>query len=265
MKASLVSEFRKFLTTRMWWVLGLAMVAYLVFTAVALAAVFAWAPESETALLGQDTAITIYSLANSVGYPFALVVGTLAVTAEYRHHTIAGTLLANPSRDHLALSKMIAAIPIGVLYGGLGIAAVLLGSVPIFEISGSSSHLGDGDVLAVLGFSVLALALWTMVGVGFGLVVPNQVAAVVIIIGFTQFVEPLARIALGFVDGFESVADYFPGAAADALVGGASFFALGGPGAEEPMGRLAGGLILVAYAVVFALIGRYTTLRRDIN
>lgn len=268
MKASMLAEYRKFITTRMWWILAASMVAYLAVIGLMLAGIFIFTPEVEMGsapVSGLGLASTIYSLANSVGYPFALVVGTLAVTGEFRHKTITGTLLANPSRTTLTVSKMIASIPIGLFYGIAGVGGMVLVTAPLLEFAGDGAFLGNQDVLEVLGFSVLALALWTMVGVGFGLIVPNQIASVIIIIGFTQLVEPIARLAFAFVESLTGVAKFFPGAAADSLVGAGSFITLGTGVSEEALTRLEGGLVLLAYAVVFALIGRLTTLRRDIS
>lgn len=268
MKASMVAEYRKFITTRMWWILAASMVAYLAFIGLLLAGIFIFTPEIEMGTApasGMGLAMTIFSLANSIGYPFALVVGTLAVTGEFRHKTITGTLLANPSRTTLALSKVIASIPIGLLYGIAGVGGMVLVTAPLLEFAGDGAFLNNQDVLEVLGFSVLALTLWTMVGVGFGLIVPNQIASVIIIIGFTQLVEPVARLSFAFVESLSGVAKFFPGAAADSLVGAGSYLTLGTGVSEEALTRLEGGLVLLAYAVVFALIGRLTTLRRDIS
>lgn len=268
MKASMIAEYRKFITTRMWWILAVSMVAYLALIGLMLAGAFIFAPEVQIGMApvsGLGLASTIYSLANSIGYPFALVVGTLAVTGEFRHKTITGTLLANPSRTTLTISKMIASIPIGLFYGIAGVAGMVLVTAPLLEFAGDGAFLGNRDVLEVLGFSALALTLWTMVGVGFGLIVPNQIASVIVIIGFTQLVEPIARVAFAFVDALSGVAKFFPGAAADSLVGAGSFITLGTGVSEETLTRLEGGLVLLAYAVVFALIGRLTTLRRDVS
>ena len=92
----------------------------------------------------------------------------------------------------------------------------------------------------------------------------NQVAAIVVILAFTQFVEPIARVALGAFDAVDGVAKFLPGAAADGLMG-ASFFGAFGGGEADLLPRWAALLVLLGYAGVLALVGRYTTLRRDIG
>ena len=92
-----------------------------------------------------------------------------------------------------------------------------------------------------------------------------QVAAVVVILAFTQFVEPIARIVLGVFDGLDQVAKFLPGAAADGLIGASLLGSLGGAGSSDLLPRWGALLVLLAYAGVLAAVGRYSTLRRDIG
>jgi hypothetical protein len=111
--------------------------------------------------------------------------------------------------------------------------------------------------------SVLALTVWTVVGVGFGALVTNQVAVIVIVLAFTQFVEPILRIVMGLIDWAEGISKFLPGAAGESITG-SSLYADSGMSA----GLLApwlGLVVLLGYAIVFALIGRLTTLRHDIT
>ena len=266
MRAALRSELRKLLSTRLWWVLLLAMAAYLVFIGATLGLALALGGDvgesgGAPVLGGVDAATTVYSLVSAIGYVFPLVVGSLAVTTEFRHHTITQTLLAEPRRGVLLAAKLLATVPVGLLYGVVGALAIVLGGAPALAVAGDGAFLTDGDVVEVLLLDVLVTVLWALLGAAFGLLVTQQVAAIVIILAFTQFVEPVARLALGAVDALAGVAAFLPGAAADALIG-ASFF--GELGSGDLLPRWAGALVLLAYIAVFATIGRLTTLRRDV-
>src|SRR5690606_32494694 len=119
-----------------------------------------------------------------------------------------------------------------------------------------------GDILVLLGMSVVVMTIWAVLGTAIGSVLTNQIAAIIVILAFTQFVEPIARIALGAWDLTSDVAKFLPGAAADAVLG-ASFYAQ--DASTDLLSRGAGAAVMLAYIVVFALIGRYVTLRRDIG
>lgn len=266
MKAALVAEYRKLLSTRMWWVLLLALAAYLGFIGAVMAFSLVFAPEDQggVQLGGIEAAKAIYGLTNAIGYVFPLVIGSLAMTTEFRHQTVTQSLLVEPRRGMFLGAKLLATVPLGLLYGLVGTAAVVVASAPLLAGWGDGAFLTDGDIVEVLLLSVVVTALWAVIGVAFGSVVPNQVAAIVVILAFTQFVEPIARIALGAFDGFDQVAKFLPGAAADGLIG-ASFLGSYGGGSADLLPRWGALLVLLAYAGVLALVGRYTTLRRDIG
>src|SRR5699024_6542255 len=99
----------------------------------------------------------------------------------------------------------------------------------VLALRGEPTLLGDGDVLLTLGRSVLALTVWAMVGVGFGAALRNQVAAVVVLLAFTQFVEPMVRLLLGAFESTQGVVRWLPGAAGEAVTG-SSFYASSGIG-----------------------------------
>lgn len=263
MRAALVSEYRKLVSTRMWWVLLLALAGYLAFIGFVMALSFVVAPDDAGLLSGPDLAASVYGLVNAIGYVFPLVIGSLAMTTEFRHKTITQSLLVEPRRGVFLGAKLLATVPLGLLYGVVGTLAVVGASAPVLANQGDGAFLTDGDVVTVILLGVLVTALWAIIGAAFGSVLTNQVAAIVVILAFTQFVEPVGRVVLGAFDSLDGVAKFLPGAAADGLMGASFFGALGGESGEL-LSRPAALLVLLAYAGVLALVGRYTTLRRDI-
>ncbi len=266
MSAAIRAELRKILTTRLWWVLLLAQAAYLGFIGLVMAFSFTVElPEGTTSgpmLSGVDAATSTYSLVSSIGYVFPLVIGSLAVTTEFRHRTIAQTLLVEPRRGVVLGAKLVATVPVGLLFGIVGVVALVVGAAPLLAWQGDGAFLGDPEVLAVLALGVVVMALWAVIGAAFGSVVTNQVAAIVVILAFTQFVEPIARLALSSVDALAQVARFLPGSAADAVVGASLFNEIG---EGSLLSRPAGLAVLLAYAAGLALLGRLTTLRRDLT
>ena len=260
--AALAAEWRKLTSTALWWVLALGMAAYLAFVGAAMAFSLTVAPEGQAPPLGGlDAALTVYGVLNAVGYVFPLVVGTLLVTTEVRHRTLTQTLLAEPRRGVVLGAKLVLAAGIGLLYGVAGVVGLVAAGAPVLSAVGDGAFLGEPQVLRALLLGVLVTGLWAVLGTGFGAVVPHQVAAVVAILAFTQFVEPIARLALGAVDGLSVVSAYLPGAAADAVVGASLFSQMGD---VDLLPAWAGALVLLGYAAALTLAGRLTTFARDV-
>ena len=272
MTAALRTEFRKIRTTRAWWFNALAALGYMVLMGAILSGAFVFgnrqaesgAVTAQGVLEPIDLAQTVYTLGVSLGYIFPALLGALVVTSEFRHRTITPTLLAEPRRGLVLAAKLPAVLPFAAVVAVAGVAGSVLGGGITLAILGEPTLLGDSAVQAAIWRSVLALVLWALVGVGFGSVLTNQVAAIVVLLGFTQLVEPLLRLALGAFDATQEVGKFLPGAAGESLAGASLYSSTGTVdlGLLEPW---QGALVLLAYAVVLVVIGRFTTFRRDIG
>ena len=267
------SELTKQFTTAIWWILALVLLIYVGATAAGLAGVFGGvasgaigadqtsgpAPDSST------LPALIYSLATSVGFVFPLLIGTLLVTGEFRHKTLTPTFLATPRRGVALGGKLTAGIVMGLAYAAVALVAAIAPGAGILAAFGIDTRLTDPDTWALIGRMVLALVLWVLIGIGVGTLIRNQVATVVGVLAFTQFIEPILRTVSSFVDGFDEVGRYLPGAASDALVGASIFSGLAGAGGGETLAWWIGGLVLLGYAVVFLLLGWLFSWRRDVS
>ncbi|MDQ1085366.1 MULTISPECIES: ABC transporter permease [Microbacterium] len=264
------SEYTKQFSTAGWWVLGIVLVAYVAFTAGVLAFVFGGVASGQlSGARGPAPSVDgitglIYSSATAVGYVFPLLVGTLMVTTEFRHKTLTPTFLATPRRGVVLVGKFVVAIAVGLLYGILGSLAAVGAGAAVLSIFGIDVALTTADTWELVGRMLLAFALWALVGIGVGTVVRNQVAAIVIVLAITLFVEPIVRTAGGLVEGFAGVVKWFPSAASDALVGQTIFGVMGMAGGDT-LDWWAGGLVLLGYAVALVVIGLLTTWRRDVD
>lgn len=264
------SEITKQFTTSMWWVLAIVLVAYVGFTAAVLGFVFS---ASATGALGGNgpqfpatgIAGTLYSTATSVGYVFPLLIGTLLVTSEFRHKTLTPTFLATPRRGLVLWAKIVCGVVVGVLFGIIGIVASVGPAAGFVSGYGLDTQLTEPDTWALLARMLLAYVLWVLVGIGVGALVRNQVGAVVGVLVFTQFLEPVARAAASFVDGLSDVTRFLPGAASDTLVGASVFTASTTGDTTETLEWWVGGAVLLAYAVVLLVLGHVTSWRRDVS
>ena len=122
-----------------------------------------------------------------------LIFGVVGATGEYRHRTLAPSLLVAPDRARLTVARMVAYGITGLLIGLLmlvvafGIGLPLLAGQP-------GPDLASSDLLETGGGGVLSVALSAMLGVGIGVLVRNQVAAVVGTLVWFFIVEPLLTL-----------------------------------------------------------------------
>ncbi len=271
------AEFSKILTTRMWWILAVVMFGYIGLLAGGVSAVLAGIESDAIGpSVGDSTldgvsefgslAPLMYSFAASLGYVFPVLLGSLATTGEFRHQTLTPTFLANPRRGGVLGAKSITLFLVGAAFGVVALlASVGLGALAMSAF-GVDTLLGDSNTWALIGRTILAMALWATVGVGLGVLVPNQVASIVIVLAFTQFIEPLLRFASIFSDVTASVGMFLPGAASDALVGASVYTMLGPVGsASSALEWWQGGLMLLAYAVAVTIGGYFASWKRDVT
>jgi ABC-2 type transport system permease protein len=268
------AEFAKLFTTRLWWILALVLFGYIALLAGGLSALFggiesgAISPDAAGAggapppQFG-ELAPLIYSFASSVGYVFPVLLGALATTGEFRHQTLTPTFLAIPKRGRVLGAKVGTLFVAGAGYGAVALlASVGIGAL-VMSAFGIDTLLGDSDTWALVGRAILAMALWATIGVGLGVLVPSQAAVIVVVLAFTQFVEPLLRFASMFTEVTAEIGQYLPGAASDALVG-ASFFTISSP-ASSLLEWWQGGLVLLTYAVLATIVGYFISWKRDVT
>jgi hypothetical protein len=261
-------ELRKLLTTRLWWILLLALLAYMAFLAALLAVAFTQPAAlggnggAGLGLAGTAVATSIYTLPASTGYVFPLVIGALAVTTEFRYQTITPTFLAQPHRGTVLTAKMASSLLVGLVLGVVATAVTVAVGAGVLAAMGEPTQLGDPAVRRSVVLTSLALGIWAMVGTGFGAVLTNQVASIIVVLAFTQFVEPILRLFLGTNEATAGISRFLPSAAGEALAGGGLF---GGITQADPLTWWQGGAVLLAYALAFAAVGSATTLRRDVG
>ncbi len=123
MKHLIAAEFLKLRSTRT----SLALIGSVVGLIVLISLLATFTSDPDTEDFGAKDLLGISGFAQA----FALVLGILAVTTEFRHGTITPTLIAAPNKTRLVLAKLVATVAAGLLLGllavGLCAAIVLLG------------------------------------------------------------------------------------------------------------------------------------------
>lgn len=260
---SLRSEWTKVFSTNVWWALALVMVVYIGFTAATMGLMLSGLiDDADAQAIPNVDPRSIYTLGSSMGYIFPVLIGSLAVTGEWRHRTITPTFLAAGARGPVLVGKSIVQFGVGLFYGALALTSAVLASVFLVTYSGGPSELGETDTWLFFLRSILVMGVWAVVGVGLGTLVRNQTTAIVIVIVFTQFIEPLARLGATFNDAASSIAQFLPGSVTDAFVGDSLYTAMtsGAPGVAggvgaSPLNSWVAFAVLSAYAATILLAG----------
>jgi ABC-2 type transport system permease protein len=275
MGGAIVSEIRKVFTTRLWWamLLGMAVLAGLIALGFAALVGTEFGADPSTGVnpfaeMNVGVAQLIYNagLIQNFTTLFPLALGVLLITGEYRHQTITATFLSTPRRWVVLVSKSIAVVLVGVVYAVGHAAASVAGGAAMLAGKGHPTLLDDGEVWRSLGIGVLAFVVWTMLGFGFGMLVRNQVAAVLIAVGASLIGQIALNIIFAIAD-WTWAARWLPGN----LTGGMLITVDPTGGAGDPSAQpyfehwWLSAIILVGYAAVLAVAGSALTARRDVT
>jgi hypothetical protein len=176
---------------------------------------------------------------------FALILGVLLITWEYRHGTITQTFLVTPVRDKVLVVKALVAAVAGA---ALVVPALLLMLV-IAEI-----WIGDrldfhGHHVELMGRVFLAAAIVCVLGMEIGASTGRQLGAIIVAFAWTIFTEPALSI-------WGSIERYLPIHAIDGILG------------SSGEGSVSFGRGLATIAVYIAALGALAialTRRRDIT
>jgi ABC-2 type transport system permease protein len=242
------SELLKLRTTRTTLGLVLGMLALVAFSVVIQLVASRFQDAGIPRIEESDTQRTIFTTASTAGL-FAILVGVMSVTGEFRHGTIRPTLLFAPARAVLVAAKGVACALAGVLLAVLSVALTFAIAWTWLRIDDVERLLGNHDLAAIAAGTVAATLLWAAIGVGVGAVVRNQVAAILAVILWTLIPEPLL---MALVPG---VGRFTPGVAADAVSGAAR---------QDMLSPLAGMLVLGLWALALVVAGGVVTARRDV-
>lgn len=247
------AELLKVTSTKMWLGMLGGVLAFIALGIVS--SIFAPDPQGSGVTVPRlSTEAGMRNLFASAGaaYVFAIIIGALGMTQEIRHQTLSSTFLAQPHRNRVSAAKMAAYLGVGAFYGLVG---VVWGYALAFALLPLKEH-ADIPVTAlwqIAGGAVLGSALFAVLGVAVGTLVRNQIAAILGILVWVLLVE---RLIVAFLP---DVGKWLPGGALDGVlqttgINNTTYLPVWGAA-----------LVLVAYALGFAVVAALTTQRRDIT
>jgi hypothetical protein len=249
MNALIAAELLKLRTTRALWVATVAVVVFSAFVP----AVVAIRPDGVTIpeVTGSLLAELLRAPASLAGGA-VLLVGLLAATAEFRHHTVLTTRLVEPRQLRVLAAKILAMGAVGLLLGVLvEVVAGVGGAIALGVNDVAVDPLADG-VPRVAGTVPLLLALHGMAGVAIGALSRNTAAAVGVTFLWVFVIEGVVPV----VTRRPEIVHWLPGGAIGDVLA-----------AETAGGALvpwAAGALLAAYAVALAAAAAAVDTRREV-
>ncbi|WP_037357804.1 ABC transporter permease [Amycolatopsis orientalis] len=261
----IAAELRRLRATRLWlWALGAAAVC----GGGLVALIGLIGPQHvQPPMPGLDTAAGVRNVLGmaTVTVLFPAAFGTVAMTSEYRHRTIAVTFLFAPRRWRILVAKLAAFAIGGLCYGLVTAAAAGLALYGSAAVHGVAVGLAPATVAELLLRMAAAMTIYTVLGVGIGALLRNQVAALAVVIGYLYVVE----LALLAIPGVNAIYPWLPGGATAALT---EFGYLTDALAQQtghPSGPLlpaaGGALVLLGYALLACGLAVAFPLRRDVT
>jgi ABC-2 type transport system permease protein len=194
----------------------------------------------------------------------APILGVLCITTEYRNKTITTSLILVPIRSRVIAAKVVVVALWSIFMVILSLVTVAAVGLPWnAALGGSASQIFD-QVGAVLPGLFAATVLLGLFGLGFGTLVKNQVAGILITIGGTFILEGIL-VALARAI-FHYDLNWLPNGAGGALAGDvARGFGSTQDATTRPLDWWQGGLVMLLWGLVPLTIGYYTTFRRDVT
>ena len=182
----------------------------------------------------------------------ALLVGIILVTNEFRHGTIARTLLATPRRGRFVTVKLFT----GAAAGGalMFVMLVVIAATAIIWLGILDVPLAPGEAADGVWRAFVAAVLAGVLGAAIGGAVHSQVGALVGVLLWMFVLEPICWVLLGLLD-LDGVAEYLPAASLGGLVDSAGE----GPSWFRSLG------VVIGWTVVATVLAVIRTRRRDIT
>lgn len=269
MMRALKAELLKLLTTKLWWIMAIGIVLIMAVFTGGMALIFHLAEPGGHAFEDRAVLDVLQTIGHSTARILALVVGVMVIGGEYRHKTLATTYLAVPNRYVVMAAKIIVVLLLGFFYGLIGTIAAVM-TVSVFSvINDVDPQLFTGDTWQLVALSALTMALWTLMGMAFGILIRNMIAAVIVAIAFAYMVEPMVTFAMMFLsqaypdNGLWSIIQNLMPSGASMVVIGVDNPLGGAP--MDPFPWVGGLLVMIGWTVVPTLLGALFTVRRDVD
>ena len=224
-----------------------------------------WEIQNDLGRLLRTAAANIYTSGQFFGLMFVMLLGTILVTNEFFHQTATSTFLTTPQRTKVILAKLATAVLAAAVFWIFTTGINMATGAIYLSNKGYASQLGEWPVMRAILMNGLAFGLWGILGVGLGVLIRNQIGAV--LVGAIAYVVGSQAVQLVFflIYEFWIKKDWvlksmvaFPTVASQVMISPEKIFP------QSPV-WWAGALVLIGYGVVFGVVGTLITRKRDIS
>ncbi len=246
MRRLLDAELRKIraTSTMRWLLAGTVLMAV-----VATVAMFVVSDQQGLAPDGDETLRRAMHAAGA-GSIFVIVSGIIGMAGEFRFGQADQTFLTTPERGRVVAAKVVAFAGLGLVFGAAAALATAVTGQLWLASQGLALPVRTSVVWLPLVGATASGILYGALGVGIGAITRNQVAAIMISLGWLMILEPSLLAAI------DQVVRWFPGAAGQAL-------------RRDPTDGLlsmaAGGFVLAAWVLAAVAVGTRRVLRADVT
>jgi ABC-2 type transport system permease protein len=197
------AEFRKILTTKMWWALLIPTVAIAALWSIAgNYLIGALIDQIDNSVVASQLRLNfnnlpwstlIFARTVNISAIFPIVFGALALSSEINRRTITTSYLTAPNRGSLLSAKLVTYAAWGMLFG-----VVITGVASIgMAIASRPEQLPDAvSWLEIAASGIVSCMLWTLLGMGVGALFGSPIASIISLLLYTLLVENLIGLAL---------------------------------------------------------------------
>jgi ABC-2 type transport system permease protein len=211
-------------------------------------------PNTETTI-GVDS---VYS--NAAGsYVFALIIGILMITSEFKHGTAIATFLVTPKRNRVLIAKIVMGAIAGLFVQLVAFLVAVAAATIYLATQPNAADPTTSKLLSILMAALLSGAVLGIVGIGIGALIKNQAIAITGSLIWLFLVEP---ILITFAP---AIGKYLLSGAVTGMLNidfGPNNFNFNSDNFLSPELST---LLLFGYAIAFAFLAARMTLRRDIE
>jgi len=206
-----------------------------------------------------DEATSLYIDTIYLSWIWALVLGILLVTNEFRHGTAVATFLASPKRSRVVFSKMFVGGIGGLILHAVALGAAFLTATAVLATTPDASAPSTSALIDAMSGLMLVGFTNGMLGVAVGMLIRNQLISIAVTFGWLFLFESIVGAPLG------AGAAYLPSMLMPRAVSLQWAEVDFGSMLAFELSPLLGIVLLLVYSIVIAVIAINTTVKKDID